>query len=174
MMSIVFGNNSPQIIHTTVAFPCRFLNLDQTSSRNAQRSQTRTRTQLCHTQPRKRNQCLQTPPLLNPPHTLPLDIQPPHLPPPLPPQRPPHLLKLPLPKPQQPPRLHLDPLLEGELRLYGPELVRVAEDAELGTVVSGVAYDIVSAGADFVEEIGRVRREAADWRGGGVGAAYAD
>ena len=89
--------------------------------------------------------CCQIDPPLNAPHALPLDIQPPHLPPPLPSQRSSHLLKLSLPKPQQSPLFHLDPLLKGKLRLYGLEFVFVAEKAELDTVVSGVAYDIVSA-----------------------------
>ena len=130
------------------------------------------------TETRKQNPAehphLPLPSLLNPPHTLPLNIQPPNLPPPLPPQRLPHLFKLPLPKPQQPSSLHFHPLLERELRLYRSQFVVVAEKAELDIVVSGAAYDVVPARADFVQEVGCAWGDVADWGGDGVGAADAD
>ena len=78
------------------------------------------------------------------------------------------------PKAQQSPLLHLNLLLEGKLRLYGTQFIVVAEDAKLDTVMSGVAYDIVSARADFVQEIGSVCGDVADWGGNGVRAADAD
>lgn len=93
----------------------------------------------------------QQPPLLHTPHPLPLDIQPPHLPPPLLPQRLPHFVELPVPEPQQSSFFHLNPLLEGKLCLYGSEFILVAEEAELDTVMSSAADDIVSARADFVK-----------------------
>lgn len=113
-------------------------------------------------------------PLLDAPHTLPFDIQSPHLPLPLLRQPFPHLLDLTLPKSQQLSLFHLNPRLEGKLRLYGFELILVAEEAELDTVVSGMAYDIVSARADFVKQVRCAWREVADWGGGGVGAADAN
>ena len=50
----------------------------------------------------------------------------------------------------------------------------VAEEAELNTVVSDVANDVVFARADFMQEVGRARGDVADWGGDGVGAADAD
>ena len=50
----------------------------------------------------------------------------------------------------------------------------VAEDAELDSVMSHVAYNIVLARADFVQEVRAARGNLADWGGGGVRAADAD
>ena len=50
----------------------------------------------------------------------------------------------------------------------------VAEKAELHIVVSGAAYDVVSARADFMQEVGCACGDVADWGGDGVGAADAD
>lgn len=50
----------------------------------------------------------------------------------------------------------------------------VAEKAELDIVVSGAAYDVVPARADFVQEVGCAWGDVADWSGDGVGAADAD
>ena len=50
----------------------------------------------------------------------------------------------------------------------------IAKDAEFDIVVSGVAYDVISARADFVQEIGCACGDLADWGGDGVGAADAD
>ena len=117
---------------------------------------------------------LQLTPLLSTPHTLPLNIHPPHLPPPLLPQRPPHLLQLLPPQPQQPPLLNLHPLLEHELPIYRPQLIMVAKEAELNIVVSDMAHDVVFSRADFMQDVGRARGDVADGRGNGVGAADAD
>ena len=92
-------------------------------------------------------------PLLTTPHTLPLNIQPPHLPPPLPPQRLPHLIQLPDPKPQKSPLFHLHSFFEDELRLYSSKLVFIAEETELDSVISGMANDVISARADLVEQV---------------------
>ena len=101
-------------------------------------------------------------------------MQPPHLPPPLLPQRPPHLLHLRPPKPQQPPRLHLHHLLEPDLLIYRSQFIIVAEEAELNSVESDVAHDVVFARADFMQEVRRARGDVADRGGDDVGAADAD
>ena len=81
---------------------------------------------------------------------------------------------MPFPEPQQSCFFHLDPLLERKLCLYGSEFILVAEEAELDTVVSSTADDIVSARADFVKQVRCMRGETADWSSEGVRAADAD
>ena len=83
---------------------------------------------------------------LSTPHTLPLNIHPPHL----------------------------HHLLEPKLPINRPQLIIVAIETELNTMVSDVAHDVVFARADFMQDVGRAGRDVADGGGDGVRAANAD